>query len=123
MLIDRLERDVKGQYCKIVRCGNEIFLGAQTGYDLNGVFNGEGSVEAQTAQACENILSLLKTAGADVKALRKISIYVAEQEDSRAAISVVADKFKDAKPSMSCFTVDLEEEKMLVKLDAEAYVE
>lgn len=123
MLIDRLQKDEKDQYCKIAKCGNEIFLGAQTGYDLQGGFNKEGSVETQTAQACENILTLLKTAGADVKALRKISIYVAEQKDSKAAIKVVAEKFKEAKPAMSCFTVDLEEEKMLVKLDAEAYIE
>lgn len=123
MVIERLEKYDQDKYCRVTRCNKEIFVEAETGYDFSGVFHGEGDVKVQTVQACDNILTLLRAAGSSVKALCKISIYVADAKDTKTALDVVAEKFGEAKPAMSCFSVDLEEEKMLVKLDAEAYAE
>ena len=123
MKIERIGIDRKGLYSDVTKGNGEIFLSAQTGYDRAGTFVGEGNAGLQTEQACKNIAELLSEADADVHAICKICMYVPNPNDCKTVIEVVASKFKAAKPAMSCICVDLEEEKMLVKLDAEAYKE
>lgn len=123
MEIKRYGLDKKGRYSDAASGCGEIYLSAQTGYDRTGTFVGEGDVEAQTMQACGNVEEILREAGASVQDVCKVSLYVPRQEDCGKAIQTVARFFRPAQPSMSCICVDLEEEKMLVKLDVEAYKE
>lgn len=120
MVIERFGTDKKGLYSEVSMGNGEIYISAQTAYDSEGNFIGENDVVLQTRQACNNVITLLEKTGADVSAICKVNIYVPDQKDCQAVIQTVAQSFKKAQPSMSCICVDLEEERMLVKLDVEA---
>lgn len=120
MIIERFGTDKKGLYSDVSMGNGEIYISAQTAYDREGNFIGENDVVLQTRQACNNVITLLEKTGADVSAICKVNIYVPNQKDCQAVIQTVAQNFKETQPSMSCICVDLEEERMLVKLDVEA---
>ena len=121
MKIERFGTDKKGLYSDVSTGNGEIYISAQTAYDSDGNFIGEKDAALQTKQACKNVVTLLDQAGADISAICKVNIYVPDQKDCQAVIQTVAESFKELQPSMSCICVDLEEERMLVKLDVEAY--
>ena len=123
MKIERFGIDKKGLYSDISTGNGEIYISAQTAYDSDGNFIGENDAVLQTKQACKNVITLLEKIGADISVICKVCIYVANQKDCQAVIQTVSQSFKEAQPSMSCICVDFEEERMLVKLDVEAYKE
>jgi len=57
------DQDIKNEMCMAVRAGNIVFLRGQTGFTLDGGFDGVGDPAAQADQAMKNVKVLLEEAG------------------------------------------------------------
>lgn len=63
------------------------------------------SMAAQTVQALENVISVLKAAGLTLNHVVKTTCYLKSMEDFSLFNEIYAQYFKDHKPARSCFAV------------------
>ena len=74
------EQDLDNDLCQVVKAGNIIFLRGQVGQDLSTRESvGTGDPRAQTEQAMRNVEMLLKEAGADLKHICKMTVYLTDR--------------------------------------------
>lgn len=93
-----------GPYSQAVVSGDMIFCSGQLGIDpATGVLV-EG-VEAQAAQALENIEHVLAEAGATLDNVVKTTVLLADIADFAAVNEVYASKFDEPFPARSAFQV------------------
>jgi enamine deaminase RidA (YjgF/YER057c/UK114 family) len=75
-----------------------VFMGGQTGFDLDGKLTGAGDAAAQTRQAVENIGRLMEMAGGSKNDVVKRILYVTEHAYREQAYPVYDKFFHDPKP-------------------------
>lgn len=87
-----------------IETGGLIFASGQLGLipDTGALAH---SMAAQTVQALENVISVLKAAGLTLNHVVKTTCYLKSMEDFSLFNEIYAQYFKDHKPARSCFAV------------------
>lgn len=93
-----------GPYSQAIEANGLIFLSGQLGLipDTGAMAH---SLAAQTVQALENIISILKSASLTLKDVVKTTCYLSNMEDFSLFNEIYAQYFGDHKPARSCFAV------------------
>ena len=93
-----------GPYSQAIEANGLIFLSGQLGLipDTGAMAH---SLAAQTVQALENIISILKSANLTLKDVVKTTCYLSNMEDFSLFNEIYAQYFGDHKPARSCFAV------------------
>ena len=92
-----------GPYSQAIKVGNMIFTSGQIALTPSGEFLDE-DVKIQTKQVCENLKSVLKEAGADIKNVVKTTIFLSDINDFSAVNEVYGEYFSH-KPARSTVAV------------------
>src|SRR5579864_2783174 len=93
-----LSKPAPGSFTHIVRSGKLIFIAGQTGTNAEGKVAGPGMKE-QVAQAYTNLLTALKSQGADLSNVAKTTTYVTSISEFRAPdVAAVRAKYVGANP-------------------------
>ena len=112
-------------YSNAVRSNGEmIFVAGQIGWDENHKLVGDDLIE-QTRQALQNIVTVLREAGARPKHLVRLTWYVTDIEDYQARSKAIGEAYRDVigrvYPAMSLFQVSrLLEKRAKVEIEATA---
>ncbi|MXV89631.1 MAG: RidA family protein [Acidimicrobiia bacterium] len=106
-------------YTDAVRFGDLLFVSGIAPFDGEGNVVGEGDVVAQTRQVLQNLRDALRTVGADMGDVLKVTVFLTDVND-RAAINPVRQEFfGDARPASTLIEVSaLVDPKMLVEIEA-----
>ena len=93
-----------GPYSQAKIAGGFLFASGQIPIipETGGIEN--GSIEAQTAQACKNVGAILKAAGLSFDNVVKTTCFLADMNDFAAFNGVYAEFFS-SKPARSCVAV------------------
>ncbi len=112
-----------GAYVHVVRAGEFVFVAGQVARDPGGRLVGEGDVEAQTAQALENVRAVLATAGCSLRDVVRIGVYLTDIRHRERVGAVRRRYFGDRLPASTTVEVsNLGERELLVEIDAVALV-
>ena len=106
-----------GPYSQAVEANSFVFVSGQLGLipDTGAMAH---SLAAQTVQALENVISVLKTANLGLKDVVKTTCLLANMEDFSLFNEIYAQYFGDHKPARSCFAVAHLPKDALVEIEA-----
>lgn len=111
-----------GPYSQAIRVGNMLFTSGQLGLVPDTGALPEG-VEAQAAQALENLGAILAEAGFDKTDVVKTTVFIRDMNDFAAVNRLYAGFFGDHKPARSCVEVARLPKDGLVEIEAVAVKE
>jgi len=92
-------------YTDLVRYGDLVFLSGAGPVDANGRLTGGNDVAAQSRQVFENIKTMLEAVGADFHDILKVTVYVADIEDSEAIDQIRREYFGDSRPASTLIEI------------------
>ena len=108
-------------YTDAVRFGDLLFVSGIAPFDSTGEVVGEGDVVAQTRQVLQNLLDALRTVGADMGDVLKVTVFLIDIKDRGAINPVRQEFFGNARPASTLIEVSaLADPKMLVEIEAVA---
>ncbi len=108
-------------YTDAVRFGNLLFVSGIAPFDSDGDVVGKGDVVAQTRVVLQNILDTLRTVGADMGDVLKVTVFLTDINDRSAINPVRQEFFGDARPASTLIEVSaLADPEMLVEIEAVA---
>lgn len=111
-------------YSRAVRVGPHVHVSGTTATDDDGELVGVGDVAAQAEQALANVEAALGRAGADLTDVVRVRIFVTDIDRWEAVGDVHGDAFGEIRPALSLVEVSgLVDDRMLVEVEAEAYVD
>jgi enamine deaminase RidA (YjgF/YER057c/UK114 family) len=111
-------------YSRAVRVGPHVHVSGTTATDEDGELVGIGDAATQTEQALANVESALHRAGAELQDVVRTRVYVTDIDRWEAVGDVHGDFFGDIRPAQSLLEVSgLVDDRMLVEVEAEAYVD
>jgi enamine deaminase RidA (YjgF/YER057c/UK114 family) len=118
------EQKLDNDLSMVVRAGNHIFLRGQTAMALDGSIKGIGDPAAQAENAMECAEILLKEAGASLKDVCKITIYITEREYREPVYRVVGRWLKGVYPvSTGLIVKGLAKPEYLMEIDIDAVIQ
>lgn len=94
-----------GPYSQGVRAGGMLFLSGQIPLDPATGKLVEGDIAAQAAQACENVLALLRSQGLSAANVVKTTVFITDIAMFGAVNKVYATYFPQPSPARSCVEV------------------
>ena len=110
----------KGPYSPAVRAGGFVFVSGQTPRDpISGELVGD-DVTTQTRQTLSNVQRLLEAAGATMRDVISVTIYLSDVNDWGTMNSVYTQFFSSPYPSRTAVGSELRD--ILVEISAIAYV-
>ena len=89
-----------GPYSQVVQSGQFLFLAGQVPLTPEGKMN-EGDITAHAHQVLTNLKNVLEAAGADMNAIVKTTIFLADLNDFDAVNKVYAQYFMEPYPARS----------------------
>lgn len=92
-----------GPYAHFRRAGNLVFVSGQLPLKPDGSL--ETEIGAATAQAIENVRTVLNAAGLELRHVVKVTVFLADIRDFVAMNEVYAQYFGATPPARSCFQV------------------
>src|SRR5690606_26672799 len=106
--------------------GTQIYIAGMVGWDAHGVFHTD-DFAGQTRQALENIVAVLKEAGATPEHIVRMTWYITDKQEYLAAAREVGQAFRDVIGSynitMTAVVVaDLIEDRAKVEIEATAVI-
>lgn len=105
------------------RVGNLIFVSGQVANDTSGNLVGEGDAGAQSEQCFKNVEAALRSAGAAMEDLTKITCFLVNSSDYPSYAAARQALFPENGPASSTVIVDaLVSPKFLVEIEAIAVV-
>ena len=108
-------------YTDAVRFGDLLFVSGIAPFDSDGDVVGKGDVVAQTRVVLQNILDILRTVGADMGDVLKVTVFLTDINDRSAINPVRQEFFGDARPASTLIEVSaLADPEMLVEIEAVA---
>ncbi|TXM97141.1 RidA family protein [Methylobacterium sp. WL64] len=108
-----------GHYSAAMRAGDFVFTAGQTPRDLDRRVVGT-DIETQTVTTIQNLEAALKSVGADLDQVVKVTVHLSTLSDFKAFDVVYARYFTKSKPVRT--TVGSELNGVLVEIDAVAFV-
>lgn len=111
-----------GPYVQATRLGNTLYTSGQIPLDPVSMTVVEGGIEAQTIQVMDNLVAVLKEAGADASSVLKTTCYLSDMSNFLAFNEVYASYFTLGAPARSCVEVARLPKDVLVEVEAIAYV-
>ncbi|MBO1518286.1 RidA family protein [Oceanisphaera pacifica] len=111
-----------GPYVQATRIGNTLYTSGQIPLDPISMAVVEGGIEAQTIQVMDNLLAVLKAAGADASSVLKTTCYLSDMNNFLAFNEVYASYFTLGAPARSCVEAARLPKDVLVEVEAIAYV-
>lgn len=109
-----------GPYSHANRAGNFVFCSGQLGIDPKTGGLAEG-IEAQIAQALQNLASVLEAGGCSLADVVKTTVFLKDIHDFSAVNECYADFFGKDFPARSAFQVAALPKDALVEIEAIAY--
>ena len=95
-----------GTYSHIVKAGNTLYIAGQVARDLQGRTLGVGDAAAQVHGAFDNLKRCLRSQGADLDRVVKMTLYVVGAENVAAVRAVYPTYFRpDCKPVSTLLVV------------------
>ena len=110
-----------GPYSPAIRAGDFLFISGQIPIDSEGELV-TGGIEEQVRQAMENLKRVLAAAGASLKDLVKVTIYLTDMGDFAAVNKVYGSYFDLDPPARACVAVKELPKGARVEIEAVAYV-
>jgi len=92
-----------GPYSHFRRAGSLVFVSGQLPVKWDGELATE--IGAATAQAIENVRTVLRAAGLDLQHVVKVTVFLADIRDFAAMNEIYAHYFGAQPPARSCFQV------------------
>jgi enamine deaminase RidA (YjgF/YER057c/UK114 family) len=92
------DQKLDNDLCMVVRANNTIYVRGQTAMDLDGNIVGVGDPAAQTENAMSCVKTLLEEAGAQLKDIVKITIYITDRAYREPVYRVVGKWLKGVYP-------------------------
>ncbi|MEM2041223.1 MAG: Rid family detoxifying hydrolase [Halobacteria archaeon] len=111
-----------GAYSQAIRAGDFIFVAGMGGIDPATGQMVPGGIREQTRRALENIKAVLESAGASLKDVVKVTVFLARAEDFNDMNDVYREYFKEEPPARSTVAGNIPGKNFLVEIDAIAYV-
>ena len=106
-----------------VRFGNLRFVSGIAPFDGEGNVVGEGDVVAQARQVLQNLRDALRTVGADMCDVLKVTVFLTDVNDRAAINPVRKEFFGAARPASTLIEVSaLVDPRMLVEMEAIAAI-
>ena len=93
-----------GPYCQAKLCGNTLYTSGQLGLIPSTGELPQG-VEAQAAQALDNLTAVLAAAGMSCADVVKTTVFLADMNDFAAINAIYAKSFPGEAPARSCVQV------------------
>lgn len=110
-----------GPYSPAVRAGGFLFISGQIPVDREGKLV-PGGIEDQARRAMENLKRVLEAAGAGLKDLVKVTIYLVDMGDFPAVNRVYGSYFDLEPPARACVAVKALPRGARVEIEAIAYL-
>ncbi len=110
-----------GPYSPAIRAGDFLFISGQIPVDAAGKLV-PGGIEEQARRAMENLKLVLAAAGASLKDLVKVTIYLVDMDDFAAVNRVYGSYFDLDPPARACVAVKALPKGARVEIEAVAYV-
>lgn len=108
-------------YTDAVRFGDLLYVSGCPPFDGEGNVVGVGDVAAQTRKVLENMLDILHAAGAEMKDVLKVTVFLTNVDDRTKINPVRQYFFGDARPASTLIEVSkLAHPDMLVEIEAVA---
>ncbi|MBS1266315.1 MAG: 2-iminobutanoate/2-iminopropanoate deaminase [Candidatus Woesearchaeota archaeon] len=104
-------------FSKAVICKNQVELSGQIGLKHGKLVEG---IQAQTKQAMENVIEILKQAGLEIKNLTKVRIYLTDMSNYSIVNKIYAEYFEDKYPARVAIGVKELPLGALIELDCSA---
>lgn len=93
-----------GPYCHAKLCGNTLYTSGQLGL-VPATGELPQGVEAQAAQALDNLCAVLAAGGMSCADVVKTTVFLADMNDFAAVNAIYAKYFPDEAPARSCVQV------------------
>ena len=111
-------------YSPVTKAGNMVFVSGQTAYDADRNLVGPGDCRAQSEQAYRNLEAALRTAGATLDDITKLTVFLVNADDFPDYESVCMERFPENGPASSTVIVTaLVRPEILVEVEAIAVVD
>jgi len=111
-----------GPYSQATQFGDLLFTSGQIPLEPKSMEIVEGGITEQTEQVMQNLLAVLKEAGASTDTVIKTTCFIKNMNDFVAFNEVYAKYFTGQAPSRSCVEVARLPKDVLVEVEAIAYV-
>jgi 2-iminobutanoate/2-iminopropanoate deaminase len=92
-------------YTDAVRAGDLLFVSGCIAVDGNGRLLGDDDVVAQTRQVFANLEAILAAAGASIRDVVKVSVFLTDVRDRAAVNTVREEVFGDTRPASTLVEV------------------
>lgn len=115
-----------GPYSQAIRISTEssklVYTSGQLAIDpVKGEFTG-GDIKEQTRRSIENLSSILKEAGSELKKVIKTTVFIKDMNDFTAMNEVYNEYFGESKPARSTVEVARLPKDALIEIEAIAYI-
>lgn len=111
------------RYSQGIRVGNFIFISGQVPINpATGEIVGE-DIKTQVIQVINNIKSILESEGASLKDIVKVTVFLSDISLYKEFNEIYNDFFKENPPARTTVEAKLPSEKILIEMDAIAYID
>lgn len=111
-----------GPYSQVIRAGDNLYCSAQVAFVPDTDELVAGGITEQTRQIMDNFQTELREAGANLKDVVKVTVYLTDTEDFTAMNEVYATYFTGHYPVRTCVAVEaIPVEGALLSMDMVAY--
>jgi enamine deaminase RidA (YjgF/YER057c/UK114 family) len=117
----RRDADLPGCYAEAVRCGERIYLSAQSGADLDGKIGALGDAAAQTNAAIDRLEAALTAAGGSLRGITKLTTSVVDRAHRKDVYATIRRRLCNVYPvSTGLVVAGLPATELMLQIDAEA---
>ncbi|MFC4312282.1 RidA family protein [Steroidobacter flavus] len=109
-------------YSRAIVLGNHIYVSGTTGYDYS-TGNLPDGAHDQTVQLFRNVESALMQAGATLKNVIRVRMYIARPEDYETIMQVFASTFAGIDPTCTTVQAGLFDPAIRIEMDMDAAVD
>lgn len=111
-----------GPYSQAVKAGNMVFVSGQIPFVPETMELVSEDVQEQTARSLDNVFAILEAAGASVKDVVKVSVFIKDMNDFGKINEVYEKYFGDHKPARACVEVARLPKDVKVEIEAIAVI-
>lgn len=110
-----------GPYSQAVELSGLIFVSGQIPLDPKSLEIVSSDVEEQTRRSIENMIEILKAAGAGIDDVLKTTIFIKDMSDFPKVNKIYGEYFSNNPPARACVEVSRLPKDALVEIEAIAY--